>query len=452
MGENKETKREEKERERAQTSPVWSYFKVCEDNAVMADCLLCGIKMSRGGTSPNRCGTTNLRRHILYAHNIHLPSINKLGSSVQEPSKRITRKTIPKKLQSIKKNSSLKRSRKKTEFVKGESGKKEKGRKEVVECETQPEPVMCIKWNTYVNNMTTTLPQLLQDEQFVDVTLACEGQSLRCHKILLAACSPYFYDLLSAAACKHPIIMFKDYRFWELQALVAFMYCGEVNVPQSQLPRILRVAEALQIKGLAKPATKLEFDEDEVESSLGDVEPQIVKKPQPTNKRKRKPSPQNCCKNPTKTSKAKLKQSPNISRRKLKSPKKKTASPAKKPRLLLEKKNTIRKPPVERDATHDEKTVPNTLPLPDPLEQNCSTLPELLHNDMPDMLNDILAMRDTDGITEGISLPGAHKVGSVDSIFPLGDIDGPFLSNGLNGSDHFDLINPECRLGDDDGR
>lgn len=43
--------------------------------------------------------------------------------------------------------------------------------------------------------------------------------------------------------------MFKDYQFWELQALVAFMYCGEVSVPQSQLPRILRVAEALQIKG-----------------------------------------------------------------------------------------------------------------------------------------------------------------------------------------------------------
>lgn len=53
---------------------------------------------------------------------------------------------------------------------------------------TQPEPVMCIKWNTYLSNMTSALPDLMNDEQFVDVTLACEGQSLKCHKVLSTAC------------------------------------------------------------------------------------------------------------------------------------------------------------------------------------------------------------------------------------------------------------------------
>lgn len=67
--------------------------------------------------------------------------------------------------------------------------------------------------------------------------------------MLLAACSPYFHELLTSANCPHPVIVFKDYQFWELQALVAFMYSGEVNVPQSHLPWILRAAESLQIKG-----------------------------------------------------------------------------------------------------------------------------------------------------------------------------------------------------------
>lgn len=41
----------------------------------------------------------------------------------------------------------------------------------------------------------------------------------------------------------------KDLRFWEVQALVDFMYRGEVNVTQDKLPSLLAAAEALQIKG-----------------------------------------------------------------------------------------------------------------------------------------------------------------------------------------------------------
>ena len=42
----------------------------------------------------------------------------------------------------------------------------------------------CLKWNNYQANMTAFLPQLREDEAFVDVTLACEGsQQLKAHKV-----------------------------------------------------------------------------------------------------------------------------------------------------------------------------------------------------------------------------------------------------------------------------
>jgi len=31
--------------------------------------------------------------------------------------------------------------------------------------------------------MQATFPSLLNNEQFVDVTLACEGRSIKCHKV-----------------------------------------------------------------------------------------------------------------------------------------------------------------------------------------------------------------------------------------------------------------------------
>lgn len=43
----------------------------------------------------------------------------------------------------------------------------------------------------------------------------------------------------------------KDLKFWEVEALVKFMYKGEVNIPHDKLPQLLKAAEALDVKGLA---------------------------------------------------------------------------------------------------------------------------------------------------------------------------------------------------------
>lgn len=83
------------------------------------------------------------------------------------------------------------------------------------------------------------------------MTLACEGHQVHCHRLVLAACSSYFESLLGENPCKHPIIILpRDVKLWEVQALVDFMYKGEVNVSQAGLPDLLKCAEILQIRGL----------------------------------------------------------------------------------------------------------------------------------------------------------------------------------------------------------
>ncbi|XP_021931799.1 centrosome-associated zinc finger protein CP190-like isoform X3 [Zootermopsis nevadensis] len=108
----------------------------------------------------------------------------------------------------------------------------------------------CVKWNSYSSNLQNVFPRLLTSEHFVDITLACEGQMIKCHKVVLSACSTYFENLLIHNPCQHPIIFMKDMKHREVQALVDFMYKGEVNVSQEELNSLLRAAEALQIRGL----------------------------------------------------------------------------------------------------------------------------------------------------------------------------------------------------------
>ena len=62
--------------------------------------------------------------------------------------------------------------------------------------------------------------------------------------------SPYFQKIFTDNPCKHPIIVLKDVRGWEVQCIVDFMYKGETSVPESQLTSLIKAAESLKVRGL----------------------------------------------------------------------------------------------------------------------------------------------------------------------------------------------------------
>ncbi|XP_030753390.1 longitudinals lacking protein, isoforms H/M/V-like isoform X3 [Sitophilus oryzae] len=110
----------------------------------------------------------------------------------------------------------------------------------------------CLRWNNHQPNFISVFSSLLSNESLVDVTLAAEGKHLQAHKVVLSACSSYFQSLFTVNPCQHPIVILKDVKFIDLKIMVDFMYYGEVNVSQEQLPYILKTAEMLKIKGLAE--------------------------------------------------------------------------------------------------------------------------------------------------------------------------------------------------------
>ncbi len=73
---------------------------------------------------------------------------------------------------------------------------------------------------------------------------------MHAHKVILAACSPFFKRVLSANPHQNPLIYLKGVDHDNLMAVLNFMYHGEVNVAQEELSGFLRVAEELAVKGL----------------------------------------------------------------------------------------------------------------------------------------------------------------------------------------------------------
>uniref|UniRef100_A0A0A9XPR6 Protein bric-a-brac 2 n=1 Tax=Lygus hesperus TaxID=30085 RepID=A0A0A9XPR6_LYGHE len=115
----------------------------------------------------------------------------------------------------------------------------------------------CLRWNNHLPNFISVFTNLLTKELLVDVTLAAEGKQLQAHKVVLSACSTYFQSLFTSNPCQHPIVILKDIKFADLKTMVDFMYYGEVNVSQDQLPAILKTAETLKVKGLAEMPEQL---------------------------------------------------------------------------------------------------------------------------------------------------------------------------------------------------
>ncbi|XP_043244788.1 myc-associated zinc finger protein-like isoform X4 [Amphibalanus amphitrite] len=109
----------------------------------------------------------------------------------------------------------------------------------------------CLKWDGFQGSVTSVFDHLRADSELVDVTLCCEGQRVRAHRMMLSACSPYFRELFKDLSCQQLVIFLKDTSAADLTAIVEFMYKGKVNVSQGQLASFIKTAEMLQVQGLS---------------------------------------------------------------------------------------------------------------------------------------------------------------------------------------------------------
>lgn len=116
---------------------------------------------------------------------------------------------------------------------------------------TDDDSVLRLRWNSHVESLQQLFESLLEQQLFVDVTLACEGGSLKAHRVMLSACSTYFRRVLHEAGSKNPVIIMRDVSCAEMDFILQFIYRGEIHVPEIRLPSLLKTARLLEIRGLS---------------------------------------------------------------------------------------------------------------------------------------------------------------------------------------------------------
>ncbi|XP_014203704.1 zinc finger and BTB domain-containing protein 18.3 [Copidosoma floridanum] len=107
-----------------------------------------------------------------------------------------------------------------------------------------------LQWPGHAAYVTERFSGLLARQTLVDVTLICDEQKLRVHKLVLASCSLYFEEILAEDLGPEPIILLRDLNFSILKAMIEFMYCGETTVSHVYLPSLLAAARLFKVKEL----------------------------------------------------------------------------------------------------------------------------------------------------------------------------------------------------------
>jgi len=121
---------------------------------------------------------------------------------------------------------------------------------------------LCLKWNDFQENTNAAFGSLRNNKDFSDITLACEdGEQVEAHKVILAASSPFFQNLLRRNKHPHPLIYMRGVKSEDLVAIVDFLYFGEANVYQDNIDTFLAIAEELKLKGLTGNGAKEKTEE-----------------------------------------------------------------------------------------------------------------------------------------------------------------------------------------------
>ncbi|KAM4589406.1 kelch repeat and BTB domain-containing protein 8 [Fundulus diaphanus] len=119
--------------------------------------------------------------------------------------------------------------------------------------------------------ITHGLKQLLDAQQLCDVTLLVEGKKFMCHRVLLAAVSPYFRAMFTSPLVESRLneIRLEEVTPSVMETVIQFVYTGEAGLSLETAEDLFVAANRLQVMPLQDLCSRFLFEHLSVENCLG---------------------------------------------------------------------------------------------------------------------------------------------------------------------------------------
>ena len=130
-----------------------------------------------------------------------------------------------------------------------------------------------LKWANFQRNVEKTFEEVKLSQDFSDVTLVGEDFELEAHRLVLSAGSQIFQKVFKKAKHPHLMIYLNGTKKIEIEAVLSFLYLGEVTICQENLEQFLLTAKELKIRGVLEDETEdlLDISKESPKYATGEV-------------------------------------------------------------------------------------------------------------------------------------------------------------------------------------
>ncbi|XP_013907369.1 PREDICTED: kelch-like protein 2 [Thamnophis sirtalis] len=98
------------------------------------------------------------------------------------------------------------------------------------------------------------LNELRSQNLLCDVTIVAEDMEIAAHRVVLAACSPYFLAMFTGEMSESQAkkVRIKEVDGWTLKMIIEYIYTGEITVTEENVQVLLPAASLLQLQDVKK--------------------------------------------------------------------------------------------------------------------------------------------------------------------------------------------------------
>lgn len=131
-------------------------------------------------------------------------------------------------------------------------------------------------WPNHYNMWRNAFNTMCHNDDYVDVTIWCEKRMIRGHKCILAGSSNYFDMIFKdlqriQSPQSHTVVAIENVRFDDLQAVIRYIYDGQIRVPDKERGPFLATAQLLGVVVDADKRQPIDPDVDSGTSSFAQM-------------------------------------------------------------------------------------------------------------------------------------------------------------------------------------
>ena len=105
----------------------------------------------------------------------------------------------------------------------------------------------------YNYNVLLFMNEFYKTGRFVDTTLICKEQKIKCHRFVLSTFSAFFQGTFCESCTDHCAVTIEGLEYWQVKAAIDFMYTCRIGIQESEWCSLMEALDKFELRDYLRP-------------------------------------------------------------------------------------------------------------------------------------------------------------------------------------------------------